>query len=172
MTNAVTGTDFLDFVQKNLIIQDTKCYRHCENEAKFVPIHETNSSVVGAYVCPGNYASRVIYFADQPNRSWFENFLREQVGTNRLRSRDVRVASRYGWELGGDAEGGIKKVAPGSESIKEYYWVFYPKDESDRKYGTFRCPPDADGCNRLFTKLLADDRKLCPNCSGEEKKID
>ena len=166
--HSASKSEFLSYVQKYVLVPETKCYRHCEETAKFVTIQETESSFVGGYVCPGNYVSRVMYFADRPDPEWFESFLRDQIGKDRLRSRDVRMATRHGWELGLDAEAEIMKAAPGTGSVKQFYWVFYPQNDEEKKYGTFLCPTSAGGCGSLFTKSLTDESVLCPACSAKK----
>lgn len=99
----------------------------------------------------------------EPNPTWFEKFLVEQVG-DRLRKKDIRVATRHGWELGGRAEDEIKEISI-SSSIREYYWTFYARSDDDKKYGTFLCQKKEGGCGKLFTKFISDDSRLCPACS-------
>jgi hypothetical protein len=150
----------LDFAVKYLVAKDAKCYRHCQRPAKFVPISKRKGTLVGAYVCPDNYVSRVVYFAVQPDAGWFEEFLTRQAGKSRVRPQDIRLATRYGWELGGDAEKEVSSVSD-TGRLKQYYWTFYPKSEEDKKAGTFLC----SSCDsNLFTKLLSDDEKFCLNC--------
>ncbi|MGI0092203.1 MAG: hypothetical protein ACREBS_10890, partial [Nitrososphaerales archaeon] len=87
------------------------------------------------------------------------------LGTSRVRQRDIRSATRHGWELGGNAEDEIKGI---SESIRQYYWTFYAKSEDEKKYGTFVCPEGSGGCGRLYTKLQSDDSEFCPDCSSKK----
>ncbi len=91
----------LSFVEKYLV-DDAKCSRHCDKQATFVPIKQSDTSLVGAYVCPQNYVSRVVYFADNPDPNWFHKFLVDKFGKAEVRSRDIRKATRHGWELGGE----------------------------------------------------------------------
>jgi hypothetical protein len=153
--------DFLDFVNKYLVVNTAKCYRHCQEPSRFVSIFTGDSSVVGAYICPSSYISRVVYFADPPDRDWFEKFLAEQVGPM-LRSRDLRVATRHGWELGGDAEAEILAISDTGD-LKEYYWTFYPKSDEEKVEGAFICA----NCGTLFWKSFSDESSLCPNCASK-----
>ncbi|MGI0081459.1 MAG: hypothetical protein ACRECH_17785 [Nitrososphaerales archaeon] len=153
----------LPFVRKYLLTEGVPCGRHCKDPVRFAPIHEEGESIVGAYVCPQNYISRVVYFSSNPNAKWFESLLAEQAGRERVRERDVRVATRHGWELGRDAEDEIEKVAPGG--LKQYYWTFYPKSDEDKKSGTFLCARESGGCGKMFTKSIEDKSRFCPECS-------
>ena len=164
MQSEKSGGRLLDFVKQYLIVKETKCYRHCQRQTRFVSLFQKGSALVGGYACPDNYVSRVVYFADEPDAKWFEQFLERQVGSERLRSRDIRYATRHGWELGGNAEKEIARVAPSTQSVKQYYWTFYPKSEEDEKLGTFLCPKEEGGCGSLFTKQISDGEKLCPKC--------
>jgi len=149
---------FLDFVNQYLIIRDAKCYRHCQEPAGFVPLFQEGSSLVGGYVCPKNYVSRVVYFSLDPDVVWYEKFLKNQIG-GLLRPRDLRIATRHGWELGGNAENEIKKVS--DRGVKEYYWTFYPQSEEEKTTGTFRCK----NCGKLFVKKFSDESELCSDCA-------
>ena len=148
---------FGEVVDRYLVVKDAKCYRHCQDPANFVPMKTDRDEVIGAYVCPGRYVSRVVYFSLAPDREWFEKYLEEQVG-ELVRSRDIRVATRHGWELGGNAETEIKEIAP--DGIKQLYWTLYPTSEKEKTSGAFLC---ANG-DRLFVKSFSDDAKLCPDC--------
>ncbi len=151
---------FDQYVRKYLLTEGVSCGRHCSRPVRFVPIHEGDGSIVGAYVCPENYVSRVVYYSVNPKPDWFENLLREQAGNSRVRSRDIRYATRHGWELGGNAESEIGEATGGAGTIKEYYWTFYPRSDEDKKEGTFLC----EDCGRLFTQPLSSPSRQCPNC--------
>jgi hypothetical protein len=155
---------FLEFVRNYLVVKSAKCFKHCERPASFVSLLQTDSSLIGAYVCPENFVSRVVYFAESPDPEAFQKFLSDQLGSSWIRQSDIRTATRHGWELGGRAEEEIKQVSK-SGMIKQYYWTFYAANESEKKLGTFLCPRERGGCGRLFTKLISDKSKLCPNCS-------
>ncbi|MDG6904377.1 MAG: hypothetical protein JRN20_01170 [Nitrososphaerota archaeon] len=151
----------LSFVEKYLVVDDAKCSRHCTQKARFVPIDRTGSSTVVAYTCPANYVSKIVYFADDPDPAWFEKFLSDRIG--KIRPRDLRKATRHGWELGGQAEKEIASVSK-SKALTQYYWAPYPQTEEEKKYGAFLCSREDGGCGRLYTKLKNDESKLCPDC--------
>jgi hypothetical protein len=156
MSNATTQ-NFVEFVTRYLIVNDAKCNRHCQNPAKFVTIKTDGPNFVGGYFCPGNYATRVVYFSPKPDRQWFENLLKEQAG-GLFRAKDIRHATRHGWELGGGAEAEIAKISDGE--VRQYYWTFYPANEEEKTTGAFRC----EKCGSLFVKKYSDDSTLCRNC--------
>ena len=149
--------EFSDFVDKYLIVRDAKCYRHCQDPAKFTPLKSDSPGIVGGYVCPGNYTSRVVYFSQSPDREWFEGYLKDRLG-DLVRSKDIRSGTRHGWELGGNAEVEIEKIS--SDGVKQFYWTFYPATDEEKSEGAFRC----GNCGRLFAKQFSDPSKVCPDC--------
>jgi hypothetical protein len=151
--------DFTRFVNDYLVVRDAKCYRHCRDQAKFVALKADRPGLVGGYFCPGNYASRVVYFSLQSDSNWFEKFLKEQAG-ELVRSKDIRWATRHGWELGGNAESEIPKIS--KDGIEQYYWTLYPASDEEKTKGAFRC----ENCGRLFVKGFSDDSKLCSDCKS------
>jgi hypothetical protein len=157
MPESSKDREFSNFVNGYLIVQDAKCYRHCQEPAKFTPLKSDKPGIIGGYVCPGNYASRIVYFSLDPDREWFEGYLKKQLG-DAVRSRDIRSATRHGWELGGNAEAEIKKIS--TAGLKQFYWTFYPATDEEKTRGAFRC----DNCGRLFAKEFSDPSKVCPDC--------
>jgi hypothetical protein len=154
-------SQLLGFVEKYLAVNDAKCSRHCDSKATLIPIKETDTSLVGAYICPQNYVSRVVYFANDPDPKWFQEFLTEQLG--KVRPRDFRKATRHGWELGRDAEKEIPNISK-SASISQYYWTPYPQTDREKEYGIFICPRQDGGCGKFYSKLKSDSSILCPDC--------
>jgi len=148
---------FEEYVDRYLIVNEAKCYRHCQDKAKFVPFKTDRQGVEGGYVCPGNYVSRVVYFSLNPDRSSFEKDLKDQLG-DLVRSRDIRLATRHGWELGGMAENEMKGIS--GDGIKQLYWTLYPASEKEKTSGAFMC----ENRDRLFVKSFSDESKLCPDC--------
>jgi hypothetical protein len=150
--------EFANFVDRYLIVRDVKCYRHCQEPAKFESLKIDRPGIVGGYFCPGNYSSRIVYFSLEPDSEWFENFLKERAD-ELVRSRDIRSATRHGWELGGNAENEIKKIS--NKGLRQYYWTFYPASDEEKTKGAFRC----ENCGGVFVKGFSDGTKLCTRCS-------
>jgi hypothetical protein len=153
-----------EFVEAYLTFK-AQCNRHCDSPSSFVDLRSDSDNVIGAYVCPGGYVSRVIYFSVHPDVKQFKRFLIFQVGEEIVNDRDIRPATRHGWELGGDAMAEIGEVSP-TGVIKETYWTVYAKTEDERKRGVFVCshPKKAMGCNRLFVQDKKSRNRLCPKC--------
>ena len=134
----------------------------CKKPAKAVPIQKTKENLTVAYVCPDSHVSRVVYFAANADARSFDGFLRDQLG-DRIRSRDIRKATRHGWELAGKAEEEI------SNDVTQFYWTFYAKNEEDKKYSTLLCAKEGGGCGRLFTQSIVENSVLCPDCSKDRR---
>jgi hypothetical protein len=164
-------TDFRDFVHRYVLVGEGKCYRHCTDRAILEPLAEASDSFVGGYTCPGGYVSRVVYVAAEPDAQWFKRFLSEQVGDSRVRNKDLRFATRHGWELGREAEKEIGELRASGRGIRQYYWVFYPGNEQEKQVGTFLCAKDLGGCGKLFTQPIAAAERLCPRCSRGKSSL-
>lgn len=152
------------FVERYLSFRG-RCSRHCDGSTSFVSLKSASNGVVGAYVCPDSYVSRVIYFSVNPNIDWFRSFLVSQVGEEVVKDRDLRVATRHGWELESDALTRIGEVSP-TGLIKEVYWTTYPQTEAEKSRGVFLCsyPEKGRGCGRLFVQNIKSRERLCPKC--------
>ena len=150
------------FVGKYLVFEG-RCRRHCERPTSFVELQSASDNIVGAYVCPDNYVSRVVYFSANPNLYWFKDFLISQVDGEIVENRNIRPATRHGWELGKGALEEIGKVSP-TNTIREVYWTVHFKAEDSR--GVFLCsdPEREKGCKRLFVQNLNSRNRLCPKC--------
>lgn len=159
---ASNSRQLVQFVNSRLIANDAKCYGHCSEDSKFISLIEEEDKVVGAYICPSNYVSRVVHFSKKKDLEWFEELLKERAGSDVVKTKDIRLATRHGWELGGKAEEEIRQINPEQRVILEYYWSKRPKKEE--KVGTFLCSTAGGGCGRFFTQDLDSKEVLCENC--------
>jgi hypothetical protein len=155
-----------EFVRRYLTFQG-QCYRHCDKPSSLVNLRSDSKNVIGAHVCPDGYVSRVVYFSVNPDIKLLKAFLHSQVGEEIVTDRDIRPATRHGWELGNDALAEIAKVSP-TGAIKEVYWTVYPKTEDERTRGIFMCSHTEKGrtCNRLFIQDKKSRNRLCPKCKA------
>jgi hypothetical protein len=141
------------------------CRRHCDDPTSFVFLWSDGDHVVGAYVCPAAYVSRVVYFSGKPDLTWFRTFLTTQVGDEIVADRDIRPATRHGWELRKDATAEIGEISP-HHQVQEVYWTIYPRTENATSRGVFLCsePKGCQGCHKLFVQDLTATTTLCPTC--------
>ena len=153
-----------EFVKKYLTFQG-RCRRHCDGPSSFLDLWSDLNNVIGAYACPGGYVSKVVYFSVDPDVKLLKSFLSSQVGEEIVTDRDIRPATRHGWELGSDASAEIREVTP-TGVIKEVYWTIYPKTEDEKSRGIFICsyPEKGRGCGKLFVQDIKSRNRLCPKC--------
>jgi predicted Zn-ribbon and HTH transcriptional regulator len=153
-----------EFVETSLSFKG-RCRRHCDSPTSLVPVWSDAENLVGAYVCPSAYVSRVIYFSVKPDIDRFRGFLTTQVGEEIVNDRDIRPATRHGWELRNDAVAEICEVSPNSR-VQEIYWTIYPRTEIAKRRGIFLCsgPEDDRGCHKLFIQDITSTNTLCPKC--------
>jgi hypothetical protein len=114
-----------------------------------------DDKVVGAYCCPNGYVSRIVHFGFGDNTDQFRGFLSSQLGSKVVTGKDLRVASRYGWELGEEAAADIEELVRQHQlPLRQTYWVRYPKSEEEKARGVFLCSDSSPrgGCGRLFTQ--------------------
>ncbi|HXX87674.1 MAG TPA: hypothetical protein VEH86_04420 [Candidatus Acidoferrum sp.] len=157
------GKSLEEFVEKYLKFQG-QC-KHCDEPSSLVLLQSDPKNIIGAYVCPNRYVSRVVYFSVNPDIKLLKAFLYSQVGKQIVADRDIRPATRHGWELGSDALAEIGKVSPNGV-IKEVYWTVYPKTEDERNMGIFLCSHSEKGSRigRLFIQDKKSRNTLCPKC--------
>jgi len=153
-----------EFVDKYLSFKG-RCRRHCDKSTSSVELWSDAMNIVKAYVCPEGYVSRVIYFSRDPDIAWFKDFLSTQIGAGLVNDRDIRPATRHGWELSDNA---LRKNSDISSTgvVKEVYWTTYPKTDKERKLGIFLCsdPQKGKGCKKLFVQEVNSTEKLCSKC--------
>lgn len=154
-----------DFVNSSLSFTG-RCRRHCDASTSLVELWSDRKNMVGAYVCPGGYVSRVIHFSRLADMMWFKNFLSDQGVEKILNDRDLRLATRYGWELECDVSPTVRQISR-SDVVKEVYWTIYPKTDVERQRGLFLCSDTQKGkkCQRLFIQNINSPNRLCPICS-------
>jgi hypothetical protein len=153
-----------DFVTRYLSFQG-RCRQHCKKGTSLVELWADTNQMVGAYVCPDGYVSRVIYFSIAPDRTCFKNFLLSQLGEAIVNDHDLRLATRHGWDLESDALPEIRTMSS-TGVIKQIYWTTYPKTDKEKHRGIFVCstPQKENGCRRLFVQDINSSNRLCPAC--------
>ena len=162
----------VELVQKHLSFE-VQCRGHCESPSNMILLAAEKDKVIGAYCCPNGYVSRIVYFGFGDNTAQFHAFLSSQLGSKTVTVKDLRVASRHGWELGEGASADFEELAQQHQSpLRQLYWVRYPKSEEEKAKGVFLCsdPTSRGGCGRLFTQMLTDHARLCPNCRREHNQ--
>lgn len=152
------------FVEKHLSFTG-KCFRHCDKPTSMKVISQDSNHVLGAYVCPDGLVSQVVYFSAKPDLKWFNKTISDQVRTN-FTTNDVRLATRHGWELGGDSQETLKRHLRSKPSITEVYWTRYARTEAQKQVAISLCLGDRTrpGCMKLFAHEISSVEKFCPAC--------
>jgi hypothetical protein len=159
-------------VQKYLSFK-VQCRGHCTSPSHMILLAAEEDKVIGAYCCPNGYVSRVLHFGFGDNTAQFHEFLSSQLDSTIVTGKDLRVASRHGWELGEEAAAEIGELARHHQlPLRQVYWVRYPQSEEEKAKGVFLCSDSSSsaGCGRLFTQMLTDNTRLCPKCKRQVNK--
>ena len=129
---------------------------------------EAPTLVLGAYVCPDGFVSQVVYFSQKPDLKWFTDKLTSEIGRENFASRDVRVASRHGWELGGNALQILKEKAGDNSTVTEVYWTRYAHTDAQKQVAISLCIGDRTrpGCSKLFAHDRDSVESFCPTCKS------
>ena len=152
------------------LVFKVECRQHCCKTADFrVIAHaEKQDGIVGVYICPNGFVSRVVYFSLEPNLNWFYAFLSGQLGKKMVQKRDLRIATRYGWELDEDATRELAYLTSKlqTQAIGEVYRLHRPETEVEKSRGVLLCsdPEQGRGCRRLFVQEVTSRNRLCSKC--------
>jgi thiol-disulfide isomerase/thioredoxin len=156
-----------EFVEKHLVFK-VECRQHCGKPADFRVLLTEQNGIVGIYNCPSGFVSRIVYFSLSPNINWFYAFLSGQLGKKMVEKRDLRTATRYGWELDEDGARELADLTSKLQThvIREVYWVHHPRNDAEKSRGVFLCsdPEHGRGCGRLFVQEVTSKNMLCPKC--------
>ena len=127
---------------------------------------EDSARILGAYVCPDGFVSQVVYFTQKPDLKWFTDKITSEVGQENFTSNDVRVASRHGWELGGNARETLEAKAGTNSEITEVYWTRYPRTDAEKQIAISLCigDPSKSGCLKLFAHDRNIVERFCAAC--------
>ncbi len=108
------------------------------------------------FVCPAGYISRIITYGEEVNIQTFKEYLSKLfAGSLSLEDEDIRVATRYIWDLG---------VKSGKDRVfRAAYWTQnYRRTKSDNpeRISLFLC----SNCNSPFLQPVTSTATLCQNC--------
>jgi hypothetical protein len=139
---------------KALLKVSWKCQGHCKEMATTEFLKD---GMIAAQVCPSRYVSRIIAFRKQPDLESVRQFIQattQKLGT--VEKADVRVGSRYAWDLGLDRKSD-------DLILREIYWTQnYRRTKSDApdRLALFLC---SNG-DSFFVQPLTSTSTLCENC--------
>lgn len=151
----VASIDLKRVVEEKLRAR-SRCYGHCQEEStlKFLPDERL---MVGCYSCPSGYVSRIVAYGRGVDLNGFRSLVSAAVqGIGDVADEDIRVATRYTWDLGVEGE-------PEGEVLKEAYWMqSYRRTKSDdpNRAALFLCR----NCGSFYHQAASDRNRLCPRC--------
>ena len=147
------SNDFdLKEIIKEKLVGEGSCYSHCRDKTYYKFINE--EPLIGIYYCNKGYISRVVsYWKGKANYDHFISFLNTLTkGKVNIISEDVRVATRYSWDLG---------IKDKNIMVREIYWTQnYNKLLQRNSEALYICKE----CNNLFTQRIPTENELCEKC--------
>lgn len=136
-----------------------KCYGHCDQPASMKVLKEEEGVVIAAMVCHAGYVSRVMVYGKELNLGLLKSLVSQAWGGSRTPGdEELRVATRFPWDLGMDERGE-------GEVIRVGYWTQNyrtSKSEDPNRRGIFSCA----NCNTLFAQPVTGRAVLCHQCRG------
>ena len=145
--------DDVKTVAQSLLRTSARC-SHCNGTAE---LEYLDDGLIAAHVCPGRYVSRMIEYGKELDPKKFTSFVQkacEAMGT--VESGDVRIASRYAWDLGLDRQNN-------DLILKEAYWTQNyrrTKNDGPHRPALFLC----SNRDSMFVQPLDSNETLCQEC--------
>jgi len=137
-----------------------KCYGHCELPATAKFLNDDAELVVVGYSCHGAYLSRIIIYSESLTLPASVDVITRLVkGQQEVIEEDVRIASRYPWDLNMPSNGTKKIMMMG-------YWTQNyrrTKSEDPNRDALFLC----ENCHAIYSKPITSKQVLCPSCTSE-----
>jgi len=133
------------------------CYGHCNQPANLKFLNKEENFVVTGYSCHAAYLSRVvIYSLSLTLQQSVEVISRLVEPYYEVKEDDVRLASRYPWDLGINSDGQEKVMTVA-------YWTQNyrrTKSEDPNRTAVFLCV----NCTSVYSQRPGDRHVLCPRC--------
>ena len=133
----------------------SKCAGHCQEPSELKLLHQ-KGMMIGCYTCPSGYVSLLVQYGKELDLPAFKSFL-STLPQDNLTDEDIRVATRYNWDLG-------IKGQPDGKILREAYWrQSYRRTKTDdpHRMALFQCTK----CSSFYQQQISDKNKLCPQCS-------
>ena len=140
---------------KDLFSLTPNCYGHCKEKGSF----EFQGDSMIIQVCPDRYVSRIVTYGPKVDQYQFKETLRRLAsGLETVQSGDIRVASRYAWDLGlkRKSDDLIVRLAYWTQSYRS------TKDERVDRPALFLCSNN----DSFFMQPLNSRNRLCKNCTA------
>jgi hypothetical protein len=135
-----------------------KCRGHC-NEQTSLSLSDVKGELIGTYACPSGYVSRLMNYGEV-DVAWFREFVSLLLrGVEEVKDEDIRVATRYAWDLDEMGTG---------EVLKEAYWTQnYRRNQTDdpNRAALFSCT----NCRSFYVQSASGKERLCLDCRRGKK---
>ena len=129
------------------------CYGHCKEPSGF----EFRDDSMIVQVCPDRYVSRIIAYGEKVDPDRFKKILSGLTpGMEGVESSDIRVASRYAWDLGLNRENDdlIVRLAYWTQSYRR------TKNDSTDRMALFLC----SNKDSFFMQPVNSRNRFCQYC--------
>jgi len=139
---------------KELFAVTPACYGHCKGLSAFEFVKDDSMIV---QVCPDRYVSRIITYGSQVDQDQFKRTLHGLApGMEAVESVDIRVASRYAWDLGLDRRNDdlIVRLAYWTQSYRR------TKNDIPDRVALFLC----SNKDSFFMQPVNSTDRFCQNC--------
>jgi hypothetical protein len=117
---------------------------------------------LGCYTCRSGYVSLIVQYGKEVDLPAYKTLLSPLLQGN-LTDEDLRVATRYSWDLGveDESEGAL---------LREAYWrQNYRRTKTDdpHRAALFLCTQ----CESFYCQRLSDVNKICPKCGKSAAEL-
>jgi hypothetical protein len=163
MSSPLTGSDAF------VVAPWGKCLYHCTGRTRPRAIRNSRGPIGWVYTCPGGTVSTVAFLGGdrRPSPARTRRYLQlRTMRPERVRSTDLRAATRHGPELGRSAEQWIKNRDAGAP-IHVLYWRRYPRKTGRRYSYLYACFQHGPGEVRFYPSAGARGTPACPFCAAK-----
>jgi hypothetical protein len=152
--------------ERFVLADSGNCLYHCSGRTRPHAIANSRRTLGWVYTCPGGAVSTVTFLggARRPSPARILQYIQSRTErTERVRARDLRVATRHGPELGAAAERWA--AGPGNHApIHLLYWRRYPQKVGRGHSFMFACFEHGAGEVRFYPATGARPASRCPFC--------
>jgi hypothetical protein len=137
--------------------QTEKCPGHCESPATLKILNDDGDTIIAGYSCPSAYLSRIMIYSRTLDLPRSRDTIARVVGEEtEVKDEDVRIASRYPWDLelaSGDGEK-LLMVAYWTQNYRR------TKNDDPNRRALFLC----QRCQKTFSQPLGEKQLMCSAC--------
>lgn len=138
-----------------------KCSGHCEESCTSKFLNSDADPVMVGYSCHVAYLSRIIIYSESFGLNDSVDAITRLIGRYYdVKEEDVRIASRYPWDLGMEDQRELRRLITVSYWTQNYRRT---KSEDKDRVAIFLC----ENCHTVFPQALSAQRILCADCTSE-----